>query len=76
MSRPKPVMITRGRRSAYIEPASPAVRAAVDRVGSPSQYDRKLRALAVPIARADDVEASLVAAGVRVDVVLGLGRSS
>lgn len=75
MTRPGRILITHTRHSAVIAPASPAVRAAIQRVGCKSMYTRN-RSLAVPAAAADDVEAALTAAGLRVEVVLNLGGAA
>lgn len=73
MSRPRPILVTRGRTSAHIEPATPAVRAAIKRVGCKSMFDPRLHALAIPVQYSAEVESAMHAAGLRVEVVLGLG---
>ena len=65
MSRPRAVVITHGRRSAYLEPVSASVRAAVGRSGSPSMYDSRRKRLSVPIQYAGQVQRELSRAGLR-----------
>jgi len=70
MSRPRTVLITVGKRSAFASPTTSAVRAAIRRIGAPSQYHAVTKAIAVPVARAHDLAAALEASGIRVDLDL------
>lgn len=66
---------TRGRHSAFYDPATTKVRSVVRSVGVPMMLDRRAGALTVPIAHADLVDTALWNSGFVVEVVLGLGAA-
>jgi len=68
MSRPRTVLITVGKRSAFASPTTGAVRAAIRRIGSPSQYHAATEAISIPMQRAGDLAAALESVGIRVDL--------